>query len=119
MATEQQPENRDNFERKLREDIAKQAVTLEDKADVYDRLLEFLHLEAHDLHEKLDESEDEVAVLWLSARGDLLKSIAEHYDDDKLLRLMNIFGAKVARLEQRQDEAYRAILQASPNQNDE
>ena len=48
-----------DFERKLREDIAKQAVTLEDKADVYNRLLEFLHLEAHDLHEKLDESEED------------------------------------------------------------
>jgi hypothetical protein len=107
-----------DFERKLREDIAKQAVTLEDKADVYDRLLEFLYVEAADLHEQIDEAEDDDAVLRLSARGDLLRSIAEYYDDDKLLRLTKIFNAKLARLEQRQDEAYRALSQASTSQNE-
>jgi hypothetical protein len=113
-----QPQDRKAFEHKLREDIANQAVTLEDKADVYDRLLEFLYVEAADLHEQLDDAEDDDAILRLSARGDLLRSIAQYYDDEKLLRLTKIFNAKLARLEQRQDEAYRALLQAIPYQYD-
>ncbi len=110
----------DDFERKLRNDITKLAVTVEDKAHVYDRLLEFLYVEAADLHEQLDDTdaEDDDAVLRMSTRGDLLKTIAEYYDDDKLLRLMNIFQAKLDRIEQQQDEAYRASLQTNPDDHE-